>query len=264
MTNFNGKQIYVETHGEGTPLVILNGIMMSTPSWKQFIPALSKYNKLILLDMLDQGQSSKMSESYDISIQADVLKAVLDDLKIEKAAICGISYGASVAMNFAIKYPDYAEKLVLFNCVPYTSPWLRDIGESWKLARSSPEMYYLTTIPVIYSMDFYNKNPEWLSTRKDFLTKYVFNNEDFLNAMERLTDSAATHDVRDGLSKINAKTLVVGGSEDYLTPISQQKYIQESISGARLAVMDNCGHAAMYEQPEVFTALITGFINGGE
>ena len=261
MINFNDKQIYAETHGEGEPLVILNGIMMSTPSWKPFIEVLSKQNKLVLIDLLDQGQSSKMSESYSLALQADVVKAVLDELGIKKAAICGISYGASVAMNFAVKYPSYADKLVLFNCVPYTSPWMKDIGESWKLASASPEAYYHTTIPVIYSMDFYNKKQDWIKTRKDFLTKYVFNNRDFLDAMNRLTDSSFDHDVRDRLGEIKAKTLVVGASDDYLTPLCEQRYIQECISGASLAVIENCGHAAMYEQPDIFTALITGFVN---
>ncbi|MCL2216775.1 MAG: alpha/beta hydrolase [Defluviitaleaceae bacterium] len=259
--DFNGKKIYAETHGDGEALVMLNGIMMSTPSWTQFIPALSSRNKLILLDMLDQGQSSRMSEGYDITLQADVLKKVLDELGIKKATICGISYGASVAMNFAIKYPDYADKLILFNCVPYTSQWMRDIGKGWKLARHSPQAYYHTTIPVIYSADFYNHNPEWIAARKEFLMQHVFNNKDFLDAMDRLTDSAVAHDVRDELAGITAKTLLVGSKEDYLTPPQQQKYIRERVPGANLVVIENCGHAAMYEQPDIFTALITGFVN---
>lgn len=264
MIPFEDKQIYVETHGDGQPLVLLNGIMMSTPSWKAFVDVFSRKNRLILLDLLDQGQSSKMEERYNITIQADVLKCVLDALKIEKTAICGISYGASVAMHFAIQYPDYVDKLVLFNCVPYTSPWLKDIGESWKLARFSPQAYYHVAIPVIYSMHFYNQHLDWINTRKDFLVNHVFNNPVFLDAMDRLTDSAATHDVRHGLEKIKAKTLLVGGSEDYLTPVSEQKYIQARIPDACLTVVENCGHATMYEQPDIFAALILGFVNKEE
>ena len=41
---FEGKQVYYEMHGEGEPLLILNGIMMSTASWKAFIPVLNTYN----------------------------------------------------------------------------------------------------------------------------------------------------------------------------------------------------------------------------
>ena len=263
LVSFEGKEIYVECHGEGVPIVVLNGIMMSAPSWKPFIAALSKQNKLILLDLLDQGRSGRMNNNpnYNITIQADVLKCVLDELQIDKANIAGISYGASVAMNFALKYPGHVDKMVLFNCVPYTSPWLETIGKSWQLARISPEMYYHATIPIIYSMDFYNRNLDWIDTRKNFLIQKVFSDSDFLDAMDRLIDSAATHDVRDKLGDIAAKTLLVGGSEDYLTPLSEQKFIFEHVPDAKLVVMEGCGHAAMYEQPDVFTSLLTGFIN---
>ena len=258
---FNDKQIYVECHGEGSPIVMFNGIMMSASSWKPFVSALSKHNKLILLDFIDQGKSGKMSGNYDITLQADAVKCVLDELQIRMAGIAGISYGASVAMNFALKYPSCVEKMVLYNCVPYSSPWLQAVGKSWQLARTSPEMYYYAAIPIIYSMGFYNQNQDWLNARKDFLTGHVFNNQDFLDAMDRLTNSAATHDVRDKLGDIAAKTLLVGGSEDYLTPVSEQKFIQERIPGASLVIMEGCGHAAMYEQPEIFASILTGFIN---
>ncbi|MCL2573511.1 MAG: alpha/beta hydrolase [Defluviitaleaceae bacterium] len=258
---FKNKQIYVECHGEGAPIVILNGIMMSTASWKPFIVTLSKHNKLILLDFLDQGQSSKMDKGYDIAIQADVVKCALDALRIEKAHFIGISYGASVAMNFALMYPQYVDKMVLYNCIPYSSPWILAVGKSWQLARTSPEAYYYTAIPTIYSMDFYNNNQDWLDRRKDFLMKNVFNNPEFLGAMERLSQSSATHDVRERLSEIKAKTLLVGGNADYLTPISEQKYIHERIAGSSLVIMEGCGHAAMYEQPDIFASLLTGFVN---
>ncbi|MCL2170448.1 MAG: alpha/beta hydrolase [Defluviitaleaceae bacterium] len=261
LIDFNGKAIYVEVHGEGEPLVLLNGIMMSTLSWSQFISALSKNNKLILLDLLDQGQSHKMSEDYPVTLQADVVKCVLDELRIRKAHISGISYGAAVAMNFAVMYPEYVDRLVLFNCIPYTSPWLADIGEGWKVARVSPEVYYQMTIPVIYSMGFYNKRTEWLAARKKFLIENVFNNKDFLDAMERLTDSMYAHDVRDRLCGIESKTLVVGCRDDYLTPLPEQRLISDSIPNASLVIIEDCGHVTPYEKPDCFISLLTGFVS---
>ena len=261
LIDFNGKPIYVETYGEGEPIVMLNGIMMSAPSWKPLIPSLSKNNKLILLDFLDQGQSHKMSEDYPVTLQADVLKHVLDKLGIEKAHIAGISYGGAVAMNFAVMYPKYVDRLVLFNCIPYTTPWLADIGEGWKAARVSPELYYQMTIPVIYSMGFYNKRTEWLAARKKLLIENVFNNEEFLDAMERLTDSMYAHDVRDKLCDIESKTLVVGCRDDYLTPLSEQRLIKDSIPNASLVIIEDCGHVTPYEKPDCFISLLTGFVN---
>ncbi|MCL2201048.1 MAG: alpha/beta hydrolase [Oscillospiraceae bacterium] len=261
IANFDGKDIHYEVYGEGPALVVLNGIMMSTASWKPFISAFSKNNKLVLIDFLDQGQSHKMDGGYPFTIQADVIKCVLDTLKISEAHISGVSYGAAVAMHFALKYPAYVNRLALFNCIPYTSSWLADIGEGWKTARVTPETYYQMTIPVIYSMEFYNSRTDWLNTRKEFLISNVFNNPVFLDAMERLTDSMYAHNLRDELCSISAKTLVVGGSSDYLTPLPEQKFIADRIPDSSLVIIDNCGHASMYEKPDSFTALLLGFIN---
>ncbi|MDO4778059.1 MAG: hypothetical protein Q4A42_00715 [Tissierellia bacterium] len=57
-----GNNIYYEVHGEGEPIILLNGIMMSTLSWQEFIEPLTKNNRLILLDFFNQGQSDKLSD----------------------------------------------------------------------------------------------------------------------------------------------------------------------------------------------------------
>ena len=67
-----------ELHGEGRPLLLLNGIMMSCGSWAEFVEPLSAQNQLILLDMLDQGRSAKMTEAYDHGIQIRLVDALLD------------------------------------------------------------------------------------------------------------------------------------------------------------------------------------------
>ena len=261
LTRFQDKDIHIEVYGEGEPIVLLNGIMMSTSSWKPFISVLSKQNKLILVDFLDQGKSSRMDERYPIAIQADVIKCALDALEIPKAHIAGISYGASAAMHFAAKYPDSVDKLLLFNCVSYSSPWINEIGNGWSAARHSPEAYYHATIPIIYSMNFYNTNLDWLESRKDFLIENIFNNKEFLDAMDRLLYSASQHDIREKLGEIKAKTLVVGSRDDALTPVAEQAYIYEQIPDAEFVIVEDCGHASMYEKPNCFTALLTGFVN---
>ncbi len=75
--NFNGKKVYYETYGQGKPIILLNGIMMSTISWQFFKDVLSANNQLILVDFLDQGRSDKMEGiSYAQDIQVEVLKAL--------------------------------------------------------------------------------------------------------------------------------------------------------------------------------------------
>ncbi|MBQ9059440.1 MAG: alpha/beta hydrolase [Atopobiaceae bacterium] len=260
--DFQGKSVYFETHGEGRPLVVLNGIMMSAASWSEFVEPFSANNQLILLDLLDQGRSDKMvGEVYTQEIQVEVVAALVAELGLEKVSVLGISYGGEVALQLVLKYPELIDRLMLFNTTAATGPWLGDIGDGWNKALDDAEAYYYTTIPIIYSPAFYKGNREWMENRKELLCSTVFNNPDFMGSMERLTNSAAGYDVSNRLSEISAPTLVVSAQQDYLTPIEEQQKIVAGIPSSHYAIIPGSGHASMYEQPVLFCALALGFLN---
>lgn len=259
--SYNNKNIYYEVHGEGTPLVILNGIMMSHGSWQVFLPELCKENKVILLDFLDQGKSDKMEESYKQDIQVEVLKAVIDELKLDKINLFGISYGGEVALQFALKYESYLNKLILFNTTSCTNPWLQDIGRGWINAAEdrNKEAFYNVTIPIIYSPGFYTKNIDWMNRRKELLYK-VFN-EEFLTAMIRLIGSAEGYDVRNDIHNIKVNTLIVSSEYDFVTPVNEQEYIKEKIENSTYILIKDSGHASMYERPIEFLTILKGYLS---
>jgi 3-oxoadipate enol-lactonase len=260
--DFKGKKVYYETYGQGKPLILLNGIMMSTTSWYTFREALSANNQLILVDFLDQGKSDKMEDTpYTQDIQVEVLRALLDELKLDKVNLMGISYGGEVALQFSVKYQERVDKMALFNTTAKTSPWLKDIGIGWNRSVNDPLDYYCTTIPVIYSPKFYNEKSDWMEARKALLTGKVFNQKPFMDSMVRLTESADNHDVTGELSKIKIPTLIVSSENDYITPMPEQKKLHELISTSELVVLPETGHASMYERPVLFASLLLGFIN---
>lgn len=163
------KCIHYEEYGQGKPIVVLNGIMMSCGSWAEFVEPFSAHNRLILLDMLDQGKSDKMDGPFSQALLAEVVPALLDYLQLDKVNLLGISYGGEVAQRFAVKYGDRIERLVLFNTTSRTGPWLKDIGDGWNLAADDAESYYLSTIPIIYSPGFYRENNAWMEHRREVL-----------------------------------------------------------------------------------------------
>lgn len=260
---FENKSIYYEEYGQGAPILVLNGIMMSCMSWKEFVDPLKENNRLILMDFLDQGKSQRMTEPFSQSLQVEVVHALLNHLKIDRINLVGISYGGEIALQFAVKYPERLERLALFNTTAKTGPWLKDIGDAWNLAANDADAYYLTTIPVIYSPGFYLKNNDWLNRRRELL-RSVFSNPDFTSAMERLVNSAAEYDVSEQIHNISAPTLVVSCEQDYLTPMEEQRIIASLIPDCQRVILPNCGHASMYEQPVLFTSLILGFFNNSK
>lgn len=262
--SFKGRQIYYDVTGDkGKPIIILNGIMMSTDSWNVFVDTFSENNILIRVDFFDQGRSDRLENSmYTQEIQVDVVEALLKHLEIDKVNVIGISYGGEVALQFAIKHPDLVDRLLLFNTTANTNPWLADIGHGWnEIAQSrNGRAYYLATIPIIYSPNFYKNNIEWIRNREQVLTP-VFSDPVFLDRIDRLTYSAEHYDVREELHKVKATTLIVASDEDYLTPVSNQEYLNKHIEGSYLVMLPGVGHASMYEKPMLFSTLCLGFIN---
>ena len=246
-------------------IIILNGIMMSSKSWEIFVKPFTKDNVLIRYDMFDQGESSKLEYDYTQEIQVDLLKALIDHLNISKINIVGISYGASIALQFAAKYENYINKMVVANVVSKTSDWLKAIGDGWNSVASTRDglAYYNISIPYIYSPQFYTKNIKWMEERKEFLIP-LFSDSTFLDAMVRLTKSAETHNVEPFLEKMNVKTLIISSEEDFLTPVFEQIHLNSKLVNSNLVIIPECGHASMYEKPELFTSLVLGFIKNNQ
>ncbi len=244
-------------------IVLLNGIMMSTASWEIFKEDFTKDNALLRYDMLDQGLSSKATEQYTQEVQVDLLFHLLNELNINKANLIGISYGTSVALQFAIKHPTKVDKLFIANGVAKTKPWLKAIGDGWNQVGKTRdgEAYYNITIPYIYSPEFYNQNIEWMNERFKILVP-LFSDPNFLDSMERLTISAETHDVTNELHKVKCETLIVGSDLDFLTPFYEQEFLKNEIKNSTLKTFKNSGHASMYEQKELFTKYVLDFIGG--
>lgn len=243
------------------PIIMLNGIMMSSASWEMFKDSFSENHCLIRYDMIDQGLTTKVDFDYTQELQVDLLRHLMIHLKIEKANLVGISYGASVALQFSIKYQHRVSKLILANGVAKTSLWLKAIGDGWnQVGRTRDgEMYYNITIPYIYSPTFYIKQIEWMEDRKKILVP-LFSNPEFLNAMERLTKSAETHDTTEHLNQLKVNTLIISSELDFLTPPFEQLYLHQNIQNSELYNIPNCGHASMYEVPELFTKLVLDYI----
>ncbi len=257
-----GKQVYYTVDGAGAPMVLLNGIMMSTRSWEPFVPALSANHQLIRVDLLDQGQTDKAADiPYTQMTQAELIIALLDHLELPKAHMVGISYGGEVAIQLAIAYPQRVDRLVLFNTTAYTTTWLAHIGHSWNAVGRMRDgaAYYKTTIPVIYSQQYYERRLDWMMARQAKLEP-IFSNPVFLDAIERLTNSAEHYDERDRLDRITARTLIVAAEDDILTPKGDQALLHKYIHSSELISIPNCGHASMYEKPLLFTTLIVGFL----
>lgn len=105
---------YVES-GSGSPLILISGSMATYRVWNPLIASLSRYRRVLAIESLGNGDSDKPSFNfnYSFSEQADLIKEFMDSLEIEKADFMGICYGGAIAFQFAKKYPDLTNKVIV-------------------------------------------------------------------------------------------------------------------------------------------------------
>lgn len=256
-----GKNIYYEIYGQGEPIIILNGIMMSTSSWGPLVDVFSKANKLILIDFLDQGQSDKMEEEYSQEIHVEILNEFIEKLNLGKVHMVGISYGGEIAQRFAVNHEDKLLSLVLANTTSYTNKILKDIGDSWVYAAESYDgsIFFKATMPYIYSGEFYEANIDWLKQREESFSETL--TPKWYDGFIRLVRSAEDFDLRESVGNIGVPTLILASEYDATTPVRYQEDLQRKIKGSKLILIKGSGHASMYEKPGEFAASILGFVN---
>jgi 3-oxoadipate enol-lactonase len=254
----NGIELYYELHGpaDAEVLVLSNGVLMSTASWAMQTPVLSKNLRLLLYDCRGMWQSDHPPGPYSMEQHADDLAALLDALHIEQAHIGGISYGAELSIEFAIKYPQRTRSLILSSAVSHVEPLLAGWMTSWTAAACArdPEMLFNVTYPLNFSEAWIAANPKALeAARRRYQTLDCA-------AFHELLLSFSALNVTGRLKQVAAPTLVIVGEDDLLKPRKYAEIIAREISGAELVVVPHAGHAVSWEQPGVFNTLLLGFV----
>lgn len=113
--DFKQTKISYTDIGKGSVIVLLHGFLENSTMWDCFIPLLTKKNRVLTIDLLGHGKSESRGYVHSMEDNADIVHAVLSELRIRKCTIIGHSMGGYVALAFAEFYPDYVKGLVLLN-----------------------------------------------------------------------------------------------------------------------------------------------------
>jgi pimeloyl-ACP methyl ester carboxylesterase len=258
----NGIDINYQLDGDqGEVLVILNGIMMSTASWAEFVPVYTNRGYRVLrVDFRDQGQSGRAKEQYDISQHVEDLEQLFLALNLGKVHLHGISYGGQVALLFALKYQERLQSLVVANTIARLTNYLRGVGEAWDEAARMMDgrKFFRVAMPMVYSDVFYSKKWQWLKEREELFAKIL--TPQWFEAYLRLSASHGNFDILEQLGQIRVPTLLIASDRDPVTPVEEMKLIREGIGHAKMVIIPDAGHASCYEKPEEYNTLILGFL----
>ena len=114
-TVYKNTKISYTDQGKGTALVLLHGFLENQTMWSAFVPEFSKKYRVVTVDLLGHGATESLGYVHSMEDQADMVHAVLHDLKIRKVVLVGHSMGGYVALAFAELYADSIKGMVLLN-----------------------------------------------------------------------------------------------------------------------------------------------------
>jgi proline-specific peptidase len=257
----NGVEIYYELNGESEEkIAFLNGIAMQTTLWKAQEKHFQENYQVLLHDFRGQGQSSLEPNKFSFKQHADDFYQLLEELEIDKIHVVGVSYGAEVAMQFALQYPQKVSSLVLGTAVSEIRPLLKAKIESWIMAAETynGKLFFKVMAPYVYSNSFYEEKGEWLENRADQFAKSV--TKEWLDAFISLSENFLTLDITNELSNIKVPTLVISGEEDILKPPYYGKIIKNKIPDSELKIINNSAHGLFAEKPKKFNQLVGEFL----
>ncbi len=253
----NGINLYYERHGAGPALVLIEGLGVGTWLWEKQVPAFSKHFTTIVFDNRGAGKSDKPEGPYSISLFADDLAALLDKLNIPKAHILGVSMGGFVALDFAVRYPQRVDRLVLVSTsaggadhVPMSQETLALLMQR----QGEPRQLIRKRLGLAYSKQFMQE------ADVDHLIDLRLQDPQPQHAYMAQVMAGASFDLSKQAATIAARTLVTAGDADLLVPIANAHNLQSKLPDSELKVYEDLGHQFFVEIPDIFNRDVIEFL----
>lgn len=137
--------------GEGPELVLVHGLGGNLAGWHlTMVPELQRDYRITTYDLRGHGRSDAPPGGYTTGDMADDLRALMDALRIEQAAVVGHSWGADIALHFALAHPDRVSQLALIEgalLAPLADQYRREDWEGWPYVTTTLEHLVGAPIP---------------------------------------------------------------------------------------------------------------------
>ena len=280
-------RLYVRDLGDGPPVVVVHG----GPDFdhEYLLPELDRLAgkcRLVYYDQRGRGRSYSGEGAGDVTMQSEIqdLDAIRRALQLGSIAVLGHSWGALLAMEYALACPAAVSHLVLISPAPASSTDATNLSASLRAGRSADQREAMATLAadpdfqrgdVDADAAYYRIHFAAALRREELVENVVgrlrrtFSNDGIVAARaieERLYEQtwrSPDYDLLARLPQLRVSTLILHGDAD-LIPLELARHIADAIPDARLEVLDDCGHFAYLEQPERTYRAITGFLRPGE
>ena len=239
---------------------MLHGFASALDTWDGVVPRLAQRHRVVALDLKGFGWTDRPEGDYSPAAQARLVLALLDERGIDRFALVGHSWGASVALAVALAAPERVTRLALYDAWVYED----QLPSAFHWARAPGVGEALWTL-------FYDQLPDE-KLAGAFWDRRVIGErlaEDVERAMERPGTKAAAlaavrgqryAEVEKSYGRVTQPVLLLWGREDRVSPPSVGERLLSQLQHARLEVFPRCGHLPMIEAAAASTALLAEFV----
>lgn len=245
-----GSQIFYRQFNEGGKPVLLfcHGSGGNSFHWHFQFQGIDSRAMMVALDLPGHGNSGGRPLA-SITEYRDFLRAFAGKLGLAPFFLVGHSLGGAVALDYARTYPGDLAGIILI-CS----------GARLRVAPAILELFRKGNVSAGLTEINFGSDVE-PSVREQILKDRAETPPEVFLADFEACDR---FDLLGKLASIDVPTLVIGGSEDLLTPIKYAYYLKEHLPGAELAVVEGAGHMVIFEKPHAVNSAINSFINKPE
>ncbi|REK92100.1 alpha/beta fold hydrolase [Streptomyces inhibens] len=257
---FQDVTVGYEDEGSGEPLVLVHGHPFDRSMWRPQIEHFSRSGRRVIApDLRGYGQSTVVAGKTPLETFVRDIVRLLDHLGIERFVLGGLSMGGQIVMEFYRLFPDRIRALLLADTFAAAET------EEGRTARYEMAERLLREGMDGYAHQVLSKmvSPHNIATQPD-VAEHVLRMMTGTapeGAAAALRGRAERPDYTELLSHISVPALVVVGTEDAYTPVSDARDIYERIPNAELAIIEQAAHMPNLERASEFNAVVEKFLN---
>jgi pimeloyl-ACP methyl ester carboxylesterase len=235
----DGARIRYAACGTGVPAILLHGGLGHSGNWGHQVPALvASGHRVVLIDSRGHGRSTRDAQPYTYELMASDVLAVMDALRLDRAARVGWSDGACIALVLAMQVPQRVTGVFFFGC-NMDPGGTKDFQPSPVVDRCFAR----------HTMDY-----AALSATPDRFG-------DFVAAVQRMMRTEPNYTASD-LAQIRIPVTIVQAEHDEFIRPEHAAYLARSIPGAILIELPGVSHFAPLQRPALFNRTVLDFLAG--
>jgi 3-oxoadipate enol-lactonase len=254
----NGARIYYEVEGSGEPVVLIHAGVADLRMWDGQVAALRDSYRVIRYDTRGFGRTE--TDAVEFSNRADIA-ALLDHLGERSAHVLGHSRGGSIALDFALEFPERVRSLVVAAGGVGGYDAGDEAPDGWEQVEAWTAAHDWVRVAE-WETAYWADGPGQPGDRVDpavrakvhdwILTNYQAEREE---GQPQVLDPAAAG----RLGELRAPLMVMLGTLDDPGTNQSMRHLADAVPGARLEVFEGSAHMLNLEQPHRFNALLIEF-----